>query len=156
MIVVRIRCNKQSMKWHTVALPYSHLPYSHIFPTVPTDHGLDQTPIKKPLYSHIWLIVTITKIFIQDYNKTPSIQSQVSCVDFNSAQINCNSIVRARQEINTVKIGNCLPRLIVVLPRLVAADCSCRGLSRLVLNCHGWFIIVVASSWLSRLVAAGF
>src|SRR5689334_15497395 len=70
----------------TVALPYSHLPYSHISPTVTIDCSLDQTPIKKPPYSHIWLIVTITKIFIQDYNKTPSIQSQVTCVDFNSAR----------------------------------------------------------------------
>jgi hypothetical protein len=117
---------------HTVALPYSHLPYSHISPTVTIDCGLDQTPIKKPPYSHIWLIVTITKIFIQDYNKTPSIQSQVTCVDFNSARINRNSIVRARQEINIVKIGNCLPWLIVVLSRLVAAG-----------------------SWLSQLVVAG-
>ena len=116
--------NSSTILEDTVALPYSHLPYSHISLTVTIDCSLDQIPIKKPPYSHIWLIVTITKIFIQDYNKTPSIQSQVTCVDFNSARINRNSIVRARQEINTVKVGNCLPRLIVVLSRLVAAGCS--------------------------------
>ena len=48
----------------TVALPYSHLPLSHISPIVTGDGSPDQNHIKKPLYSHNLVIVTITEIFI--------------------------------------------------------------------------------------------